>query len=84
MRCPSMLAVALFFCMLFLTQCAGNEGHFLETLSGFFRGNTHKDFTDYNIDEKREYRRYKFYKKSVADEREKEILRRMKTSATTQ
>lgn len=79
--CPRMLTFVLIFSMFFLCQCAGGVEKFAETMGGVFRGNTRKEFTDYNLEDKSEYRRYKLYKKALAEEKEKEILRHMKTSA---
>lgn len=67
--------------MFFLSQCAGGFEKFVETTGDFFHGNTRKEFTDYNLEDKSEYRRYKLYKKALAEEKEKEIARRMKISA---
>lgn len=79
-----MLAFALIFSMLFLSQCAGGLENFVQVLGGIFHGNTQKEFTEYNLEEKRAYHHYKLYKRALTKEKQKEEVRRLKTSATPQ
>lgn len=80
---PLFLPLLLIFCMLNLCQCAGGLQGIFSTLGTTFKANTRKEFTDYNLEEKREYRRYKLYQKEIIEQKDREILRRMKTGATT-
>lgn len=74
---PASKALIFFILCLSLTQCGFFEKT-IENIGGVFKGNTRKDFTQYDLQDKREYRRYRYLKKVNKKEREKEILEYMK------
>lgn len=54
-----------------LSSCAGFE-KFVESIGGFFQGNTEVDKRDYDLEAKREYRKYRYIRtRQIKDDEEK-------------
>lgn len=64
---------AIILCALALPACAFLEKN-IASFSDMFKGNTRRDIVDYDLDERAQYRRYKYLKKVEEREKEKEIL----------
>jgi len=66
----------MLFFSLTLSACAELEkGAF--GIGNIFKGNTKKNIVDYDLEDKTEYKRYRYIKQVEEEDKEKEILKRL-------